>query len=1280
MLPLVPAARATTGLAVVATLAATAALVAHLTDIDTPLPSGAGLHLLLLTYVSVVGALVARYVATNLRGQRRQRRFAVLLVATVLALALMVATGHLVLSAVGATLSGWTLAALVSHREDPAARRAARTVRRHLVVGDVALWAAVGVHLLDGPGTATALALVVACVVRSTLAPAHRWLPETSEAPSPVSALLHGGVVNGGLMLLLIHWSLVSTSGSALLLLGLAGGASVALGLAQLRLRPDVKGRLASSTSAQMGLGALALALALPQAALVHVLGHGLWKGWLFLRAGGSVARASAPAALPLRHAQASRSPAVVLGAGVAGGLAVLAGGLLLGNWLDVPGGLALPAGLAATLTAVAVVEAVRLERTGRPLRSWLALGSVLAMTGYLASVALLDLAIHGWFAQARPPVAIAWSLLVVAGIVVVAASVARWQPHTATGAAVLAGPGLLPPGARLRGDVRDLAAAHRAPTLGPDGDAAPFGDLDSVALVASSSVGTAWPLHSLVAVNPLADLERFPVEDAARMVARLHGRDPRPSLGHFLDLHARGIVSRGCLEQALTESGDRHGVPQDLETFLAVSRDGARATDGAPLRVRACDLVPARGRGRTTAELLDLHAASWTARAWGQAGGRPAVTDPWTLWRTSASRPAYDLAWGLRGASAWVRTLPASPHAAASVLWPRLRERVGVDVLTYAASVLTAAPGWTGHAKWRAGHGDDPDALVQLLALRMALDLLLAHAHAPQAAPPEPPAQARTEPGPAHAAVAVWQRALDLAARDGLVGALTSGETKSGPGVPSPVAVPSVQSVWCIDVRSERVRRFVETVPGHHTHGYAGFFGAAVRHVDADGTSADLCPGLLRPGSEVRDLPQQLSTGAAVHRWVTRIGRHPAASFGYAEINGLPALLASLLGDLAPARWRRAAQRFSGSGVGRVQPGPRLPHDVAVEAAQGLLLTTGLAWTTAPVVVLVGHASSTENNAFAAAYDCGACGGHQGALNALLVADALNEPTVRAALAERGLEVPEEVVFVAAQHDTTTDEVRWVGGPSPQDDPRVARALTELDAAGARAAEERRVLLPGLGRRPLKDRAADWSEPMPEWGLAGNLALVVGPRDLTAGLDLGGTAFLHSYEADRDPDGSILASVMAGPVVVTQWINAQYHASTSAPTLFGSGDKTVHNVVGGTGIIAGAHGDLRTGLPWQAVADHDVADDGADTSILRHLPARHLVVVAAPRDRVETAVRANPGLRAAVGHGWLQLLVVEQAPGSAHRVMAELGRELRWSPVEAAGPPRPTARLAQPR
>ena len=59
MLPLVPAARATTGLAVVATLAATAALVAHLTDIDTPLPSGAGLHLLLLTYVSVVGALVA---------------------------------------------------------------------------------------------------------------------------------------------------------------------------------------------------------------------------------------------------------------------------------------------------------------------------------------------------------------------------------------------------------------------------------------------------------------------------------------------------------------------------------------------------------------------------------------------------------------------------------------------------------------------------------------------------------------------------------------------------------------------------------------------------------------------------------------------------------------------------------------------------------------------------------------------------------------------------------------------------------------------------------------------------------------------------------------------------------------------------------------------------------------------------------------------------------------------------------------------------------------------
>ncbi len=1230
--------------------------------------AGGGLHLLLLAYVLLVGTVVARYAATNLRGQAGTQRFAALMGTTVLALALMVATTDLVVSAAGATLSGWALAALVAHRDDEAARRAARVVRRHLLVGDVALWVAVATHLAGGPSTAVALGLAAAVVVRTGLVPAHRWLPETSEAPSPVSALLHGGVVNGGLMLALVHWQVVVGSVAALMLLGAAGAASVVVGLVHARLRPDVKGRLASSTTAQMGLGAVALALVLPQAALLHLLGHGLWKGWLFLRAGGSAARADAPA-------PARAGTGAVVAAAVAA-LGLLAVDLGLGTVLGLPGALALPAALAAALFGVAVLEAVRLERVRPAVRVAMACGALLVLTGYLAGVALLDSWTHDWFDAARTAVPAAWALLVAAAVIAVAASVSRLRPSSTGAVARLAGPGILPPAGRSPGDVRHLREAVEPP-LAPVGDeTASHGpdprNLPDLLAVAACSVPTSWPLSSVVAVNPMADLERFPVEDAAAMVARLHGRDPRPSLALFLDLHARGVVPREALVAALRESGRPHA-EADLETFLAASRDGSRAEHRAPLRVRLCDRVPSAAPGRlTAAERLDLQAASWAARAWGQ---QDPGHDPWSLWREAAARPLHDLAWGVRGASAWVRTLPLAADTAVVVLWRQLRNRMGgTDFLTYAASLLTAAPGWTGHAKWRAVHAGDPSALVSLLALRMALDLVVGEAalggSAPLATHRTTPAAAVPGSGPAHRAVEVWQRALDLSARDGLVSALAQGPRASAPAEED--ARPRVQSVWCIDVRSERVRRSVEHLPGHRTFGYAGFFGAAVRHRDVDGSAAALCPGLLEPDVEVVDRPRPLGAGEALHRWITRVGRQPAAAFGYAEVNGLPALAATLLGTLAPARWRQASRLVTGADVSRVAPVRPLPHDVAVDVAEALLVTTGIGERPAGVVVLVGHASTTENNAFAAAYDCGACGGHPGALNAHLVAEALNDPEVRAALAARGVEVPHDTVVVAAQHDTTTDRVRRVDAGVATTDPRVLRALAELDGAGALAAEERRTLLPGMTTgRSLAGRAADWAEPMPEWGLAGNLALVVGPRSLTRELDLGGTAFLHSYEPGLDPDGSVLAGVMAGPVVVTQWINAQYAASTGAPRLFGSGDKTTHNVVGGVGVLTGAHGDLRGGLPWQAVADHDPGADAADSSVLRHLPVRHLVVVAAPRDRVERVVRAHPGLRDVVAHGWLQLLVVEEGPLPGDRRLVELGRDLTWRDAATARPTR---------
>ena len=142
-----------------------------------------------------------------------------------------------------------------------------------------------------GSATVVALLLLGAGVVRSALVPMQSWLPETSAAPSPVSALLHAGVVNGAGILGALAWPIFAAAPAVLLMLIVVGAASVAIGTWTARVRTDVKGQLAASTTAQMGYMGVQLGLGLPAAAVAHLIGHGYYKAWPFLRAGGAVTR-----------------------------------------------------------------------------------------------------------------------------------------------------------------------------------------------------------------------------------------------------------------------------------------------------------------------------------------------------------------------------------------------------------------------------------------------------------------------------------------------------------------------------------------------------------------------------------------------------------------------------------------------------------------------------------------------------------------------------------------------------------------------------------------------------------------------------------------------------------------------------------------------------------------------------------------------------------------------------------------------------------------------------
>jgi uncharacterized protein YbcC (UPF0753/DUF2309 family) len=211
-------------------------------------------------------------------------------------------------------------------------------------------------------------------------------------------------------------------------------------------------------------------------------------------------------------------------------------------------------------------------------------------------------------------------------------------------------------------------------------------------------------------------------------------------------------------------------------------------------------------------------------------------------------------------------------------------------------------------------------------------------------------------------------------------------------------------------------------------------------------------------------------------------------------------------------------------------------------------------------------------------------------------------------------------------------------GEPVPESHTADLAAVEALFAvAGAVLRTERAIDLPDGSRRGSarrqdrrrRRRGQDWAEAVPEWGLAGNAAIVIGPRSSTAGVDLHRRVFLHSYAAEQDPDGAVLGAIFGGPLVVAHWISSQYLFSTWEPEVFGAGTKATHNVVGDFGVLSGPSGDLRRGLPLQSVAlpGHQ-----------GHQPLRLLAVVEAPLARIEACLTANPTVAALVDGGWMAM------------------------------------------
>ncbi|MDX2304102.1 MAG: DUF2309 domain-containing protein [Microscillaceae bacterium] len=468
-----------------------------------------------------------------------------------------------------------------------------------------------------------------------------------------------------------------------------------------------------------------------------------------------------------------------------------------------------------------------------------------------------------------------------------------------------------------------------------------------------------------------------------------------------------------------------------------------------------------------------------------------------------------------------------------------------------------------------------------------------------------------------------------------------------------------SFQALFCIDDRECSFRRYLEKFdPQCETFGTPGFFHVEFFYKPEHGRFyTKLCPAPVTPKYLIKETKTKAKRKKEMH-----FTKHTHSLFGGFIITHTLGFWSAFRlffnifrPTMSPATSHcfKHMDKYSSLTIENTNPEHKENNlqigftiEEMVTRVEDLLRGIGMIQNFAPIVYAVGHGSSSVNNPHYAAYECGACSGRPGSVNARVISYMANHPKVRKILRERGIDIPDETQFLGGIHDTCRDEIAFYDEEllSPANQEKHQQHIKTFKTALAHNAKERsrrfELIHTNLDaekvHKQVLKRSISLFEPRPELNHATNSLCIVGRRSLTKNIFLDRRAFLNSYDYALDLNGDRLFGIMKPLGPVCGGINLEYYFSRVNNQKLGAGSKLPHNVMGLFGVANGIEGDLRPGLPSQMIEIHD--------------PIRLLIIVEHFPEVVLDVIQRAPDMYEWFIHEWVQLVAIHPQSRELYR------------------------------